>query len=89
MMVMPTRQVFRTVALAQIGPNHMCVTHPPEEGMEGKNAKYATRSVLLQILKNGVDYGVTQQYYGTEDGILHLHPATRLSKCRFYDPRFA
>ena len=68
--------------------NNMCVTHPPLEGKEDDKAKYAGRDVLHQFLTNG-GYGATVQYYGTEDGILHLQPATKLDKCRHYDPRFA
>ena len=69
--------------------NHMCVTHPPASGQEGKNAKFATRSVLLQFLTNRATFATTVQFYGTEDGILHLHPATKMATCKNYDPRFA
>ena len=68
--------------------NNMCVTRPPLEGKEDNHAKYAGRDVLHQFLTNG-GYGATVQYYGTEDGILHLQPSTKLDKCRQYDPRFA
>ncbi|KAI0234419.1 hypothetical protein LSAT2_015317 [Lamellibrachia satsuma] len=71
----------------QVGVNHMCVTHPPASGQEGKNAKFATRSVLLQFLTNRATFATTVQFYGTEDGILHLHPATKMATCNNYDPR--
>ncbi|XP_065940596.1 VWFA and cache domain-containing protein 1 isoform X3 [Magallana gigas] len=72
---------------AKVDFDSMCVT---TSGISSRQKKYPTKNGILNTMKSNhkKNPSLLWQYVGFENGILINYPATKLSHCSSYDPRF-
>uniref|UniRef100_K1RDU8 VWFA and cache domain-containing protein 1 n=1 Tax=Magallana gigas TaxID=29159 RepID=K1RDU8_MAGGI len=71
----------------QVDFDSMCVS---TSGISSREKKYPTNNGILNTMKSNhkKNPSLLWQYVGFENGILINYPATKLSHCSSYDPRF-
>ncbi|XP_062581398.1 VWFA and cache domain-containing protein 1-like [Saccostrea cucullata] len=71
---------------AKVDYENMCVT---TSGLSSRPKKYPTNKVLQAMNSNHKNNpSLLWQYVGLENGVLINYPATKLSDCSAYDPRY-
>lgn len=75
------------VFISKVDFDSMCVT---TSGISSREKKYPTNNGILNTMKSNhkKNPSLLWQYVGFENGILINYPATKLSHCSSYDPRF-
>lgn len=70
----------------QVDFNQACVTSSP---IKTDNIKYPTKDIGAIMKKDYEDNkNVLWQHYSTREGVFILYPATKLTNCNNFDPRF-